>query len=137
MVRALEAFVPDDSDGTNVLALNELFEGFHELPGREAAVPAMFDVLERFPDAGLGNPGRIVHELEGIPGGVAAALLESVRRRPCFYTTWMLNRMLNTDLDAAGRRPFVEALRALAGDEAASDWVRSEAREFLEFQGEV
>jgi hypothetical protein len=41
--------------------LYEIFDGFSELQGREAAMLDIFDVIERFPNAELGGdvPGAV------------------------------------------------------------------------------
>jgi hypothetical protein len=68
VIAALNSFEPSRDDIDNLHRLYRLFEGFRSLPDRERVAPAMFNLLERFPDAEFGSPGPLVHELEAIPG---------------------------------------------------------------------
>jgi hypothetical protein len=104
VIDALNAFQPGRDDIDNVPRLYDIFGDFGSLPHRERAMPAMFFLLERFPDAEFGSPGPLVHELEAIPGYLPL-LRDSVRRQPTYRTVWMINRVLNTNLpsDQSGR----------------------------------
>jgi hypothetical protein len=107
-IDALNAFVPAD-DGKDVTRLYEMLEGFGSLAGRERAVAPIFGLLERFPDADLGSPGPLVHELEAIDG-YQPFLRESLRRRPTATTVWMVNRILNAPLTEEDRRAWMNEL---------------------------
>src|SRR5205814_10377679 len=48
--------------------LHELTEELMALPQPERAIRALFDVMERMPDADLGSPGPLVHTLERMLG---------------------------------------------------------------------
>src|SRR5262249_6949360 len=63
VIDALNAFQPGRDDIDNVPRLYDIFSDFSSLPHRERAMPAMFFLLERFPDAEFGSPGPLVHEL--------------------------------------------------------------------------
>jgi len=134
VIAALNSFEPSRDDTDNVYRLYQLFEGFRSLPDRERAAPAMFGLLERFPDAEFGSPGPLVHELEAIPDH-SALLRDSVRRQPTFLTVWMINRVLNTELPSEQRESWLSELRAVREHPLASEQTRTFAEEFLEHQG--
>jgi len=66
VIAALNSFEPSRDDTDNLYRLYQLFEGFRSLPDRNRVAPAMFSLLERFPDAEFGSPGPLVHELARI-----------------------------------------------------------------------
>lgn len=87
-LRALEEkdftdYVPDQ--------LYQFTEALMELPSPERAIPELFAVMERFPDAELGTPGPLVHTLERMD--YAEELVASLRRRPTPHAVWMVNRI--------------------------------------------
>jgi hypothetical protein len=69
-VRALKA---EDFDYMNVSArgserLAELTDALMSAPDAEKAIPELFAVMERLPNAHLGSPGPLVHTLGGLQG---------------------------------------------------------------------
>jgi hypothetical protein len=128
-IAALNAFEPTDYDAENVSRLYEIFADFHSLPNRARVMPAIFALLERFPDAEFGSPGPLVHELEAIPG-YEPLLRESLSRQPTYHTVWMASRILNTRLPEDQREAWLSALRA-AGEHPLA---RQATRDFLEHQ---
>ncbi len=67
VIAALNSFEPSRDDTDNLYRLYQLFEGFRSLPDRDRVAPALFGLLERFPDAEFGSPGPLAQELEAIP----------------------------------------------------------------------
>ena len=133
IVTALREFAPDAS-GDNVSSLYRLLDGFNALPERECAIPSMFELIERFPEADLGSPGPLVHEIEAI-AGYEEELRASLARTPTLLTVWMLNRILNATRSEKGRASWLALLREVASSPRAPESARGEARNFLEFQG--
>ena len=133
LIEALNSFAPGRDDTDNLYRLYDLFEGFGSLPDRERVAPAMFSLLERFPDAELGSPGPLVQELEAIPGYLPL-LRDSVRRQPTHYTVWMINRLLNTSLPSDQRESWLSELRTALVHPLASEQTRLFAKDFLEHQ---
>lgn len=129
VIEALSCFTPDD-ETDNVWRLYQLFEGFGELPHREAAMPAMFALMERWPDAELGSPGPLVQELEAI-AGYEPLLAESVLRQPTDLTVWMLNRILNALPEGSDHALWLARLQAASTHAKAPDFVRESAQHFL------
>lgn len=91
VIAALNTFEPARDDTDNLVRLYDIFRNFLAVPQRDRAMPAMFSLLERFPDAEFGSPGPLVHELEAIPGYLPP-LRDSLRRQPTYLTVWMANR---------------------------------------------
>jgi hypothetical protein len=131
VILALDEFVPDDFG--NDAKLYEIFEGFESFPSRELTIDSMLGLIERFPDADLGSPGPLVHELEAIPG-YEPFLLQSLRRQPADLTVWMANRILNTELPTEVRTAWLNELRMVLKNPKAKESTRDAANEFLEFQ---
>jgi hypothetical protein len=97
-------------------------------------MPAMFSLLERFPDAEFGSPGPLVSELEVIPG--YETLLElSVARQPTELTIWMINRILNVS-SSEGHARWLSKLESTLHHPLASAHVREAARMFIQHQTE-
>ena len=120
VIDALNAFQPGRDDIDNVPRLYDIFSDFSSLPHRERAMPAMFSLLERFPDAEFGSPGPLVHELEAIPGYLPL-LRDSVRRQPTHLTVWMIKRVLSTNLPSDQRESWQSELRAALEHPLASE----------------
>lgn len=102
-------------------------------------MPAMFSLLERFPDADFGSPGLIVHELEAIydaQGGHAHLpfLRDSLTRKPTPLTVWMVNRLLNAPLPKEQREFWLSELHGTFKHPLASEETRRSIEEFLSFQ---
>jgi hypothetical protein len=133
VIAALNSFEPARDDTENLYRLYQLFEGFRSLPGRDRAAPAMFSLLERFPDPEFGSPGPLVHEIEAIPGYLPL-LRDSVHRQPMHLTVWMVNRLLNTNLPSDQRASWLAELRAALEHPLASEQTRIFAQDFLEHQ---
>jgi hypothetical protein len=74
IIAGFRAITATDFDYKNVDArgferLTELTDSLMIIPAglREKAIPEMFDIMERLPDADLGSPGPLVHTLEALP----------------------------------------------------------------------
>jgi hypothetical protein len=133
VIAALNTFEPSRDDTDNLVRLSDIFRDFRVLPQRDRAMPAIFALLERFPDAEFGCPGPLVHELEAIPGYLPL-LRDSLRRQPTHLTVWMTNRLLNTELPNDQREHWLSELRAAFQHPRASEQTRRFAEEFLNHQ---
>lgn len=132
VINALENFVPDP-EGDNAANLYELLKPLEAMPDRRLATPAIISLMERFPDADLGSPGPLVHELEAM-GGYEELLLESLARRPVPLTIWMVNRQINGAKSSRSRARWVDALRSVSESKSASSAAKAEALSFLQYQ---
>jgi hypothetical protein len=133
--RALKA---EDFDYMNVSArgserLAELTDALMSAPDAEKAIPELFAVMERLPNAHLGSPGPLVHTLEGLQG-YEKELVRSVRHQPSQLSVWMVNRILNTDLSDDTRRAYIGLLNEASAHPLAPEAVRQDVRGFIELQ---
>jgi hypothetical protein len=96
-------------------------------------MPAIFSLLERFPDAEFGLPGPPVHALEAIPG-YEPLLRDSLRRQPGWQTVTMVGRILNTRLPDDQREAWLSELRAAGEHPLAGEQTRCFVEMYLEIQ---
>jgi hypothetical protein len=112
--------------------LDELCDEMRAANKPAACAPVLFRTMERLDGLELGTPGPLVHTLESWRGSYETLLSESVRRKPVPLTVWMVNRILNappTDAES-----WLELLRRVAGNPAASAETKVQAASFLEYQ---
>src|SRR5262245_10945263 len=135
VIEALTRFGAEDDETENVYQLYQIFEGFESLPNRELAMPAMFSLLERFPEGLFGSPGPLVHELEAMPRSeYQSALQRSVARQPTDHTVWMVNRLLNSNLSPESRQSWLGVLHSAAEHPRAPSSVRESALDYIQHQ---
>ena len=133
VIEALSSFEAAHDETENFRRLYQILEGFDSLPNRELAMPAMFSLMERFPEALFGSPGPLVHELEAIPG-YQPLLQQSLARQPTDLTVWMVDRLLNSKLSSEDRQSWLGTLRSAAEHPRAAIPVRESALYFLQHQ---
>ena len=133
IITQIERFEPSEQDD-NSWALNQLLGSIGVISDREYAIEPMFKLMERFPEADLGSPGPLVHEIEAMPG-YESHLLRSLARRPTSLTVWMVNRILNACASQEDRSKWLAQLRQSAASQGASASARQSAQQFLAFQG--
>jgi hypothetical protein len=120
----------NDVNSDGMARLYELTDAVMKLSVPESAVPEMFRLMERMPDAELGSPGPLVHTLEAI-SGYEAHLVESVRKQPSLLSVWMVNRILNSPISEDRRQFWMTLLQEPADRPDAPEPVRKDARDFL------
>jgi hypothetical protein len=133
--RGLQAsdFDYNNADARGCERLAELTDALMSIPHAEKAIPELFSVMERLPDADLGSPGPLVHTLERLHG-YEEELVSSIHRRPSLLSVWMVNRILNTDLPDDARLSFIALLNEATTHPNAPESVREDARSFVELQ---
>lgn len=114
--------------------LHELTKELMALPQPERGIRALFDVMERMPDADLGSPGPLVHTLERMRGRHESELVESIKRLPTPTAVWMVNRILNATHDREEREFYMDLLRFAAEHPTAPESAKHEAQHFIEYQ---
>lgn len=134
VVAELDLFVPAD-EVNNVGRLYEILGRLKSLAPelRTLAVPAMLSLIERYPDAELGSPGPLVHELVAIPG-YESFLRDSVLRQPADLNVWMVNRILNSDVSQDVRLGWLSVMKQVLKHSRASREVQQAVADFLEQQ---
>jgi len=131
MIAALDTFTPADKE-ENPGRLYDIFSGFDLLPPESRApfLPAMFGLIERFPEAEFGTPGPLVHAIESIPG-YESLLQVSILRQPATLNVWMVNRILNSTISPEMRANWLQVLRVVLAHPSASTKSREMAGDFL------
>jgi hypothetical protein len=123
----------NDVNSNGMEKLYELTDAVSKLPNPELAIPEMFELMERLPDAEMGSPGPLVHTLEAIPG-YEVQLAESIRRKPSLLAMWMANRILNSPIAEGSRQDWMTLLQDSADRPDVPLTVRQNARDFLSRQ---
>jgi hypothetical protein len=137
LIDEIGAFMSGGSDETDtVFRLYRLLDGFDQLAQREAAIEPLFRLLERNAESDLGSPGPVVHALEAVPG-YEPHLVESLHRLPTYYTVWMVNRILNTELPPQERAAWLAELQRAASHSKADGAVIDSVARFLKHQAGV
>lgn len=111
--------------------LCEIVEGADDGEVDDATFEAAFRFMERNAAAELGSPGPLVHFLERFYPRYLSRLVESVRRCPTFMTIWMVNRILNGEVDEPDRSELVSLLVSVSRSAEVDALLRQEAQDFL------
>lgn len=114
--------------------LNDVLDGIVELDQKDAVFNEAFSFFERHDAADLGAPGPLVQFLEQFYPAYVSHLCASVGRKPTTYTVWMLNRILNSSLEAPDRNRLLAVLDAASTNSAADPVAREQAIDFLRQQ---
>lgn len=74
----------------------DIVEEIEEREDSFEAVEPILILMEKNPDFDFGEPGPLVHFVEGFyKNGYEEKLVESIKRFPTKHTVWMLNRVIN------------------------------------------
>ena len=114
--------------------LYDVVDGVVVLDDADAVFAEAFAFFERNSDADLGMPGPLVHFLEQFYPAYVDQLCVSVERKPTTYTVWMINRILNSSLEATDRERLLAVLDAASRSSSADSIAREQASEFLRQQ---
>ena len=117
-----------DADGAE--RLRDLCDELRAVDEVASVAAPAFALMERLPDAELGTPGPLVHELERRVG-YESYLEASIRRRPTPLSVWMVNRIVNAG-DPENR--WRDLLGVAAEHPLASEAAKADARDFLRHQ---
>jgi hypothetical protein len=129
--RQLNALDPDPDEVAFVADTNLLLEQLSPI-----LHPYVFDTILRFfeshSDSALGAPGPLVHHIEQFFPNYVDSLIGSVARKPSYCGVWMINRILNSDVDFDLRQRLMAALVAAASpDRLTAVHVREMADDFV------
>jgi hypothetical protein len=97
-------------------------------------IPFIFAFFEAHPSNDAGAPGTLVHLVEHYDPEYRPFLLESVSRTPSFFSTLMINRLLNSDLTDTERNEYVQVLKDVLANSVTPERVRRVSAEFLVWQ---
>lgn len=124
-----------ESAANPVGELYDVVEMIERMPDAPQAFPAIFNFLENHPNADHGAPGPLVHLIEKHRGTYEGQLFDSVRRAPMPTTLSMVNSLLNSDLQAGGRRMWLDVLVQVQRDASLAQEIRDEAGRYIRYQG--
>jgi len=102
-------------------------------PLEPEAIAAVFRFFEEHPEADHGAPGPLVSLLEKQRGRYHSELKDSVARAPVPTTLWMVNRILNAEVDVHVGAEWKSLLNDVARG-SRNPSLRELAREYLDFQ---
>ena len=105
-----------------MLRLSKLTDELLQTKNKEEALPALFGILEKYPEEELGSPGPLVHAIEKCKG-YEEALIYSLDRRPSTLGIWMLYRLLKKRNDSQ----YKEALRKVKENPLSSEQMKEDA----------
>jgi hypothetical protein len=140
IIKSLHEFVPypeDDPINDNESFLSDLMDSWAEVQDKERAVPAIFQLIEKYPHADFGSPGALVHALES--GGAKlyeGELHKSLMRKPTPLTLWMYNRIINEENDQRIIRGHFERLKLFSNHPLVDAETKEVAKDFIEHQAE-
>lgn len=134
IAQALDALHASDPSGDLVSELDELLAHVGPSDTNDDSFRSAFRFFERHAACDLGSPGPLVHWLEKSFPRYIDALVESVNRRPTEYTLWMVNRILNANVNAQARSALVAALRSASLRTDVESSTSTSARDFLKAQ---
>ena len=138
-IRALlDNFVPTGDDAADTTRLYELTDALKKNDDAFLVSDALFAIFEKYPNAGLGSPGPIVHTLESFSDKISyeAFLLRSLDRKPTYMTLWMLNRLINGEKEEQTKEKYIRKMKEYAEHPNADDFAKREALEYYKYQTE-
>jgi hypothetical protein len=99
-----------------------------------AVVPALFTVFERFPDLWpVFSLWAVVHALDGAAELAAAAVAESLRRRPSAFAAVVACRMVQLGHSRVGDVSLPSLLTQVAHETALPEKIRERLKRNLDF----
>lgn len=138
IIKTLNEFVPfsdNDPVNDNETFFSDLMNDWEKMPGRENVIPAIFNLMEKFPHADFGSPGPIVHALES--NGVKfyeVNLHKSLMKKPTPLTVWMYNRIINAENDDRIIKGHIERLKLFGRHPFADEETKKVIKQFLDYQ---
>lgn len=136
IINELNDFIPvdDDSLETNELLLDNILNDLLENQDSGKVIPALFNLVEKYPAADFGAPGPIVHTLESFDGQYEDYLFISLNKKPAPLTVLMLNRIINALIDPIVKRKYIDLLHQISISKNAHEMAKTDAKEFYDYQ---
>jgi hypothetical protein len=140
IIKTLNEFVPyleNDPFNDNESFLSDLMGSWTEVQDKEKAVPAIFQLIEKYPHADFGSPGPLVHALESNGAKLyEGELHKSLMRKPTPLTLWMYNRIINAENDRRIIKGHFERLKLFSNHPLVDDKTQEVAKDFINHQAE-
>ncbi|MEM6843066.1 MAG: hypothetical protein AAF632_12630 [Bacteroidota bacterium] len=136
IIRELQEFIPvtDDPRTSNELLLDEILKDFYKNEDAKLIIPALFELLEKYPEADFGVPGPIIHTLESFEDDYEEHLFLSIKRKPVPMTILMLNRIVNASENLSERTKYVQTLYYLSTMSDIDPTAKRDAHKFYKYQ---
>ncbi|WP_299703156.1 hypothetical protein [uncultured Pontibacter sp.] len=136
IIKELKRFVPVDEKApeSNEFLLDNTLQDLFENEDSYLVIPALFELLENYPDADFGAPGTIVHTLETFEGQYEEQLYLSLKRKPTALSVLMLNRIINSLSDPKEKNKNIELLHQISITNNINENSKEEARNFYNYQ---
>ena len=116
--------------------LEDALDCIDELDDQKAVFKEAFLFFETHSNADLGMPGPLVHFLEKFYPKYLDELCASVERIPTTYTVWMINRVLNSQIENSVREHLLGFLLKVSRNQHVDDVIREQAIEHIKYQKE-
>ena len=129
---ALEKIEPEKSGGliSYLYDLVDLLEGVNEIT---PIYDSVFQFLEKYPSADIGNPGPLVHLLERHYPDYVPKLIASIEQKPTYNSIIMLHRIMNSELSKEDESKYLALLKAVADSNTVDEITKENAQEFYDF----
>jgi hypothetical protein len=131
---SLKSLDPDEHKDDLVNLIYEITDLIEEESDISSCYQTIFKFIENCDGSDIGSPGPLVHLVEKNYPDYVLQLLKSIKAKPTSSSIFLLNRILNSELDAKDRKEYLSLLKFLSQNEAVSDISRKEAYEFYEHQ---
>lgn len=97
------------------------------------AIDFIFRLMEDSPNIDFGTPGPFVHFIEEFEVSTyEEKLLESLSRKPVFYTLWILNRLINVSV-GNDKEKLLSVMREIINQTNLDVALLDQAKEYIEF----
>ncbi len=123
ILAAITQFEPNEG---NWMKLDELLAGLWEISEPAKGIEVMLQVLERFPEEGIGVLWSIVHGLESLPD-YEDKLVESLQRQPSHLGLMMISRIANAGVSVIGNQSMADILESVLSNEKTTPTLREQA----------
>ncbi|MBI6871343.1 hypothetical protein [Clostridium aciditolerans] len=111
-----------------------IVEKLSQYKNLDDTIEPIIKLIELNPDIDFGNPGPLVHYLEGLDEEeYAIKLIESLKRNPTEQTLFMFNRMIN-GVDDYMKEEYLHLLESINDSLDISENIKSVVQDYLSFQ---
>lgn len=128
LIKRIENFEPENNQWCG---LEELLNCLFENSNPDLGLEAMFRIYERYPEEDNDYLWGMLHGIEDIPN-YESKLLESIDRKPSFFTTLMINRIINAGIQEIENRKLLDVLKSISENLDVSSDIRNYANSFIE-----
>lgn len=115
------------------IGLEEILDSIYEANLEEKCLNSMFKIFERYPCEDNDLLWGMLHGIEAVPN-YENELLESIERQPSFFTTLMINRILNANISQIEGRSLMDILTKIQADFRTPTYVKECTERWIERQ---